>query len=56
MFAWLPIEFMIHDRQTEHYDIINGRNNAGNPTEFMVFMLDVVKNVLRENDMSEMMT
>lgn len=53
LFAWLPIESMIHDRQAEYYGVINSCNNAGSSTEFIVFMLDVIKNVLKENEMSE---
>ena len=53
LFAWLPIESMIHDRQAEYYGVINNCNNAGSSTEFIAFMLDVIKNVLKENEMSE---
>ena len=53
LFAWLPIESMIHDRQAEYYGVINSCNKAGRSTEFIVFMLDVIKNVLKENEMSE---
>ncbi len=53
LFSWLPVESIIHDRQSEYYEIINDCNNSGSSTEFIVFMLDVIKNVLRENEMSE---
>ncbi len=53
LFAWLPIESMIHNRQAEYYGVINNCNHAGSSTEFIVFMLDVIKNVLNENAMSE---
>lgn len=56
LFAWLPIESIIHDRQSEYYGIINKCNNLGSSTEFIVFMLDVIKYVLRENEVSEKMT
>ncbi len=56
LFAWLPIESMIHDKQAEYYTTINNCNNAGNSTEFIAFMLGVIKDVLRENEMSEIVS
>ena len=56
LFAWLPIESIIHDRQNEYYEVINSCNNSGSSTEFIVFMLDVIKDVLRENEVSEKMS
>ena len=45
-FAWLPVESMIHDHQQEYYDAINASNNAGESTEFIEFMLSVIKAAL----------
>lgn len=42
-FAWLPVESIIHDRQQEYYDAINDSNDAGESTEFIVFMLSAIK-------------
>lgn len=56
LFAWLPIESMIHDKQAEYYTTINNCNNAGNSTEFIAFMLGVIKDILRENEMSEIVS
>lgn len=42
-FAWLPVESIIHDRQQEYYAAINASNDAGESTEFIEFMLSVIK-------------
>lgn len=42
-FAWLPVESIIHDRQQEYYEAINGSNNAGESTVFIEFMLSAIK-------------
>ena len=43
VFAWLPVESMIHARQQEYYDAINASNNAGESTAFIEFMLSTIK-------------
>mgnify|MGYP002992192636 CR=1 FL=1 len=43
VFAWLPVESIIHDHQQEYYDAINARNDAGESTAFIEFMLSVIK-------------
>ena len=48
MFAWLPVESMIHDRQDEYYQAINRSNNEAESTVFIEFMLSVIKEVLLE--------
>ena len=48
IFAWLPIESMIHDNQREYYDAINISNNNGESTAFVEFMLAVIKQALKE--------
>lgn len=48
VFAWLPVESMIHDRQQEYYQAINFSNHAAESTEFILFMLSVIKEVLIE--------
>ena len=42
MFAWLPVESIIHDRQREHYEAINASNDAGESTAFIEFMLSAI--------------
>lgn len=48
MFAWLPVESIIHDRQDEYYKAINQSNCEGESTAFIVFMLSAIKEVLKE--------
>ena len=48
LFAWLPVESIIHDRQQEYYDAINTSNNAGESTVFIEFMLAAIKTALSE--------
>lgn len=43
VFAWLPVESIIHDHRQEYYDAINASNNAGESTVFIEFMLSVIK-------------
>lgn len=48
MFAWLPMESTIHDRQEEYYDAINRSNFEGESTAFIAFMLSAIKAALME--------
>ena len=43
VFAWLPVESIIHNHQQEYYDAINASNDAGESTAFIEFMLSVIK-------------
>lgn len=48
MFAWIPVESIIHDHQNEYYNAINRSNNEGESTAFIEFMLSVIKEALEE--------
>lgn len=48
VFAWLPIESIIHDNQEAYYDAINTSNNNGDSTVFIEFMLSVIKQALTD--------
>ena len=48
MFAWLPGEAIIHDRQDEYYQAINRSNNEAESTVFIEFMLSAIKEALME--------
>lgn len=48
MFAWIPIESIIHDRQEEYYRAINKSNFEGESTAFILFMLSAIKEALEE--------
>lgn len=43
VFAWLPVESIIHDHQQEYYAAINTSNDAGESTVFIEFMLSAIK-------------
>ena len=48
LFAWVPVESIIHDRQSEYYQAINSANNAADSTCFIEFMLSAIKDALLE--------
>lgn len=48
VFAWLPIESIIHDRQEEYYQAINRSNFEGESTAFIIFMLSAIKEAISE--------
>ena len=48
LFAWLPVESIIHDRQDEYYAAINRSNHEGEATAFIIFMLSAIKEALME--------
>lgn len=48
LFSWLPVESMIHDRQTDYYAAINASNKAASSTAFITFMLEAIKAALLE--------
>lgn len=48
MFAWIPIESIIHDRQDEYYQVINDSNDAADSTMFIEFMMSAIKEALIE--------
>ena len=48
IFAWLPIESIIHDNQKAYFDAINISNSNGESTIFIEFILLVIKQPLLE--------
>lgn len=48
LFAWLPIESIIHDHQVEYYAATNQSNAQGEGTAFIEFMLGIIKEALQE--------
>lgn len=48
VFAWLPVESIINDRQREYYAAINASNEAVESTVFIEFMLEAIKASLIE--------
>lgn len=48
LFAWLPVESIIHDRQEEYYQAFNRSNDMGESTLFIEFMLSAIRSALEE--------
>jgi Fic family protein len=48
LFAWLPVESIVHDRQAEYYAAINRSNAEASSTPFILFMLSAIKAALLE--------
>lgn len=48
LFAWLPVESIIHDNQQEYYDAINTSNDNAESTVFIEFMLRAIKSSIIE--------
>ena len=48
LFAWLPVESIIHKKQEDYYKAINQSNADGNSTVFVEFMLDAIELALEE--------
>lgn len=48
VFAWLPVESIIHDRQAEYYEAINSSNQEADATPFVTYMLNAIKSAILE--------
>lgn len=48
LFAFLPVERVIRDRQAEYYHVLGACDKAGNSTAFIEFLLDALLTALRE--------
>ena len=49
IFAWLPVESIVHDHQEAYYEAINASNAAVSSTAFIEFMLVAIKTSLIES-------
>jgi len=47
VFAWIPVESVIRERQQEYYDAIAGSTAAGNSDAFIEFMLKAILDSVR---------
>ena len=47
-FAWLPVETLVHEKQSGYYDAIAKSDKAGESTVFVEFMLSIIKDTLQE--------
>ena len=48
IFAYIPIESMIYKNQDEYYRVINICDAKADSTDFILFMLDIIKQTLEE--------
>lgn len=48
IFAWLPVETLIHENQEEYYKVLQVADNEGESTVFVEFMLRMICEALRE--------
>ena len=48
IFAWLPIETLVHANQEEYYKVLQLADNAGESTLFVEFMLRMIRDALKE--------
>lgn len=47
-FAWMPMESLIYAKQEGYYQALNASNRAGESTIFVAFMLEVIRDALRD--------
>jgi hypothetical protein len=53
IFAWLPVETMMHERRQEYYAAIGRSNDADNCTEFVRYMLQAIWDTLKKYAVSD---
>ena len=53
IFAWLPVETMIHERRQEYYAAIGRSNDADDCTEFVRYMLQAIWDTLEKYAVSD---
>ena len=60
LFAWLPVETLIRERQQEYYDVLAAADRAADSTAFIEFMLrafcDSLKEFLQTEQVREQVT
>ena len=48
IFAWISVETLVHHNQHDYYRAIHRSNLAGNSTQFIAFMLTMIRDALLE--------
>lgn len=48
IFAWLPVETLVHENQEEYYRVFQKADNQSDSTVFVQFMLSVIRDALKE--------
>ena len=48
VFAWIPIETMVHENQQGYYDVLAKSDREGESTSFIEFMLEMIVGTLKQ--------
>ena len=48
IFAWIPVETLVHENQEAYYKALQNANEVGDSTNFVEFMLVMIRNALKE--------
>lgn len=48
IFAWLPVETLVYENQKAYYDVLQKADDQDESTEFVVFMLGMIRDALLE--------
>ena len=48
MFAWILVETFVYENQEEYYKVLKQADNVEDSTEFVEFMLEMIRNALKE--------
>lgn len=48
IFAWLPVETLIKEKQKEYYSVLGASDSNANSTKFIEFMLSLILNTIEE--------
>ena len=56
LFAWLPVESVVRERQADYYAVLGRCDKAGDSTEFIEFLLEAILSALRELPKNDQVT
>lgn len=48
VFTWIPVETLVYENQERYYKVLQQADYAGDSTLFVEFMLDMIRNALKE--------
>lgn len=48
VFAWIPVETLVYENQEKYYKVLQRADKIGDSTEFVEFMLGMIRNALKE--------
>lgn len=54
IFAWLPVETLVHRNQQAYYDALHQSNLVGHSTQFVTFMLTMIRDALMDLHRAQM--